>query len=128
MLVTATVAAGCVAGPDAPSPEVLARGAEVYQQSCIQCHGGATGGEISDIPPVHNANGHTWHHADCLLAEIIRDGVPPRQAPDAPVMPAFGDELDDDDIDAVLAHMRTFWTDEQREQQAATTAQQCDEA
>lgn len=121
----ALVLVGCSGSAPAADPATLARGEAIYQQSCIRCHGGATGGEISDIPPVHNANGHTWHHPDCLLEEIIRDGLPPRSNPDAPVMPGFADELTDDDIDAVLAHIRTWWTPQQREQQAATTAEAC---
>lgn len=108
-----------------PDPAVVARGAEIYQQSCVQCHGGPTGGEISDIPPVHNANGHTWHHADCLLEEIVRDGMEPRQDPDRPVMPAFGERLSNEDINAVLTHIRTWWTEEQQTEQARITSERC---
>ncbi len=111
--------------PPGPDPATVARGQEIYQQSCISCNGGPSGGEISDIPPVHNANGHTWHHGDCLLEEIVRDGMTPRADPDHPVMPAFGDQLDDDEIDAVLTYFATLWTEEQREQQATVTAQAC---
>ena len=120
-----TLATACTANTNQPSADTLALGAEVYQRSCVQCHGGPTGGEISDIPPVHNDNGHTWHHPDCLLQEIVRDGLPPRADPDHPVMPAFGNELTAEEIDAVIDHISTWWTPEQREQQAAATAERC---
>ena len=123
------VASGC--GPDASRDEsaTVERGQELYERSCASCHGGATGGSISDIPPPHNAEGHTWHHGDCVLADIIRDDSPPRPgAPDDfPTMPAFDDELDDDDIDAILAFIETWWTEEQREFQDERTEADCTE-
>jgi hypothetical protein len=54
---------------------VASHGLGPYDTHCIGCHGGATGGSIDDIPPAHNAEGHTWPHADCQLIEIIRDGL-----------------------------------------------------
>jgi hypothetical protein len=75
-LVAAVVVAGCDAG--SPTSDELARGAELYQAHCVTCHGGPTGGSTSDIPPRHNAEGHTWHHADCDLVDIVNDGLPPR--------------------------------------------------
>lgn len=119
------LAAGCMAAPEQPDDDTLELGAEIYQRSCVQCHGGPSGGQISDVPPVHNANGHTWHHPDCLLREIVRDGLPPRADPDRPVMPAFGDELTEEEISAVIDHISTWWTPEQREQQATATAERC---
>jgi mono/diheme cytochrome c family protein len=108
--------------------EQLARGDELYDADCATCHGGATGGDIADIPPRHNAEGHTWHHPDCELIEIIGNGMPRRPAlpDDAPTMPAFRDRLSDEEIRAVLAHIKTWWTDEQRRFQAQVTDQTCE--
>lgn len=118
-------ASACSGGFD-PDPDVVARGEEVYAASCVQCHGGANGGEISDIPPPHNAEGHTWHHGDCQLEDIVRDGLPPRPgASGQEVMPAFRDELTEAEIDAVLTYVKTWWTSEQRQDQAATTSAEC---
>ncbi|MBW3620768.1 MAG: cytochrome c [Actinobacteria bacterium] len=121
------VAAGCGSGRSPADPGTIARGQEIYEASCVGCHGGPTGGEINEIPPRHNAEGHTWHHGDCILEEIIRDGPEPRpEAPeDFPTMPAFADELRDDDIAAVLAYIRTWWTEEQREFQDERTREDC---
>lgn len=92
----------------------------------MRCHGGATGGAINQIPPVHNANGHTWHHGDCLLEQIILEGVEQRPGvADDQVMPAYADEFDDRDVEALLALVRTWWTSEQREAQAEVTAASC---
>jgi mono/diheme cytochrome c family protein len=115
--------AGC--GGTAQDPEVLAQGREVFARSCASCHGGPTGGEISDIPPVLNDNGHAWHHPDCLLEEIVREGLPTRADPDYPVMRGFEDELDDAEIEATLALIKSWWTPEQREQQAELTTTTC---
>ena len=110
-----------------PAPEVdLARGAELYQMHCVACHGGATGGSISDIPPRHNAEGHTWHHADCDLVDMVLDGLPPREG--FPEMPAFGDRLTEEEVEAILAHIKTWWEPDQREFQAEITDRFCDEA
>ena len=50
--------------PEAGASEGAQRGEALYDEKCASCHGGDSGGEISDSPPPHNANGHTWHHAD----------------------------------------------------------------
>jgi hypothetical protein len=60
-------------------------GLEIYYQNCMACHGGPTGGQIDDIPPPHNAQGHTWHHPDCELEQIVLEGMPPR--PGFPLVP-----------------------------------------
>lgn len=117
---------GCTASPSG-TPEQLARGEELYEANCASCHGGATGGDIADIPPRHNAHGHTWHHPDCELIEIVQNGMPRRPGlpDDAPTMPAFADRLDGDDIRSILAHIKTWWDAEQLKSQQQTTDQAC---
>lgn len=115
---------GCASTTDA-TPEQFARGEELYEANCASCHGGATGGDIADIPPRHNAEGHTWHHPDCELIEIVQDGMPRRPGlpDDAPTMPAFGDRLEEEDIQAILAHIKTWWDDDQLDFQGQVTRQ-----
>ncbi|MDO8531932.1 MAG: cytochrome c [Dehalococcoidia bacterium] len=126
-LVAALVLAACgqAAQPAPAPPEVVQRGARLYGAYCQSCHGDATGGVIQDYPPVHNANGHTWHHPDCVLVRITVEGVPPSPgAPaDAPRMEGF--KLATDDVKAILAYMKTWWTDKQRAFQADVTRQSC---
>ena len=126
-VVVAVVVAGCAAlGTDDEEGARVARGEELYAAHCIDCHGGATGGDIADIPPPHNARGHTWHHGDCELVEWTLRGPPPRPLPpDVPPMPAFDDVLDEADAHAILTSIKTWWTPEQRAHQEQVTEQVC---
>jgi mono/diheme cytochrome c family protein len=118
--------------PGAAVPDVK-RGEQLYTQYCLGCHGGPTGGSLMDYPPRHNPNGHTWHHPDCQLKEIIKDGGDGMTAmmrrmmapPDVPRMPAFKEILTDQDIEAILAFIKTWWTEDQRRYQAQVTRAQC---
>lgn len=115
--------AGCAPGDRADDQETLAEGARLYEANCMQCHGGSTGGSIEDIPPRHNAEGHTWHHPDCELVDIVLEGMPQRG--DLPEMPAFEDRLAEDDVTAILAYLKTWWEPDQREFQEQVTEQAC---
>ncbi|MFQ5684131.1 MAG: c-type cytochrome [Candidatus Binatia bacterium] len=96
------------------SPDRLARGAKVYATSCQPCHGDQDGkGSIGRAHP-HNNNGHTWHHPDPQLKEWILQGKP---GPGFSVMPAFN-YLTDEDVEAILLLIKTWWTAEQRASQA----------
>lgn len=108
------------------------RGQTLYYANCARCHGGPTGGAMMDYPPRHNSNGHTWHHPECALKQIIRDGGDRMTAamemlapPGAPKMLAFKDKLSDTEIDAVLAYIKTMWFSYQRDAQAAVTQESC---
>lgn len=111
----------------------VAGGQQLYEANCQTCHGGPTGGAMMDYPPKHNANGHTWHHADCELTEIIKTGAGPMidmmremmAPPGAPTMPAWREKLTDGEIDAVLAYIKTMWTPEERDVQAEVTQETC---
>lgn len=88
---------------------------------------------MMDYPPRHNANGHTWHHPDCELKQVINSGGDAmteqmRQMmapPDAPRMPAFRDQLANQDIDAVLAYIKSMWTEDERRFQDQVTKEAC---
>ena len=105
------------------------RGEALYAANCSGCHGGPTGGSITDYPPRHNANGHTWHHPDCALVALIESGgdaLKETTAPSAaPTMPAYAGRLSRSDIADVMAYIRLMWTPQQRSVQAQTTATQC---
>lgn len=104
------------------------RGQELYNANCASCHGGPTGGRIDDYPPPHNANGHTWHHPDCALVRVTRDGssgTPEYAPPGAIPMQGFKDRLSPADIDAVIAFIKTMWTPAQRQAQAGFTKEMC---
>ena len=111
--------------------ETLALGEQVYRTSCASCHGLNGEGQFPDAPmqpditgrigaPPHDDTGHTWHHPDDLLYEIIRDGG--MGDPDMfYTMPAMGELLTDEEVIAVVEYIRTMWTEEQRRIQAQRT-------
>src|SRR3546814_14314730 len=67
-------------GPPPLDPEQVKAGRQIYQQYCASCHGPRgevtanweepdTQGELP--PPPHDAEGHTWKHADAVLYRKI---------------------------------------------------------
>ncbi len=97
---------------DADGPAALQGGEELYVATCQRCHGDETGaGGVPGAPP-HHDEGHTWHHPDAQLIDWILNGKP------FTAMPAFGDRLNEADANATLAYIKTWWTDEQRAEQA----------
>jgi len=68
---------------DASNVELVALGQQVYRAQCASCHGVnlegqpnwqqelASGGHPA---PPHDASGHTWHHPDALLFDIVKRG------------------------------------------------------
>jgi mono/diheme cytochrome c family protein len=124
-------AAVAVVGCSSPSDgdvaprEVLEQGQAVYQAHCASCHGAEGEGQpdwkspgpdgVYPAPP-HDSSGHTWHHADADLIEIIQRGGQAvyGSASLRSGMPPFGDVLTDQEIVAVLALIKTFWDEEER--------------
>ena len=115
----------------ATAPDAYAQGEQVYAQNCASCHGENGEGQFPDAPmerdstgrlgaPPHNSNGHTWHHDDDLLYEIVREGGMGTAEMFYP-MPAFGNQLSDEEIESVIFYIRTFWTAEERQNQQAVT-------
>lgn len=113
--------------------ETLQLGQVVYEQSCAECHGIEGEGQFPDNPmqpdetgrfgaPPHNGDGHTWHHDDNLILQIINEGGMGSADSFYP-MPAFGETLTQEEIGAVVAYIKTFWTEEQRMIQAERTLQ-----
>ena len=108
-------------------------GRQVYQANCASCHGanaeGAPNWKTPDAegnfpPPPHDDAGHTWHHPDRVLHEIIRDGFADPLRPGSPKrMPPFGDKLSDAETRAVMAYFKSLWSREHREFQWEVTLQ-----
>ena len=109
------------------SAETLATGLAVYQQHCASCHGARLKGQpewqrplpTGRLPaPPHDASGHTWHHSDRMLFDITKNGT-------AAVvgggyesdMRGFGSILSDDEIRAVLAFIKSSWSERERQYQ-----------
>jgi len=97
------------------------RGSALYAQHCSECHGDNLEGALdwkrpladgSYPPPPHDDSGHTWHHPDELLQEIIAHGGDPATNSK---MPAFGETLSPDEIASVLEFIKSRWGTEARE-------------
>lgn len=113
----------------------VARGRQIYLEQCAACHGQQAEGQPQwkqpdaqgNMPaPPHDDTGHTWHHADGLLYEIIRDGFRDLlKPPESPLtMPAFGDKLNDAEIRAMITYFKSLWSEQNRLFQWQVTQQQ----
>jgi mono/diheme cytochrome c family protein len=126
-------AAGTFISPS--DQQLVARGKVVYANHCAACHGANLEGQPNwrdrlpngRLPaPPHDDTGHTWHHPDAVLIDIIKHGlVPGKTAPSGyeSDMPAYGQLLPDADIVAVLAYIKSSWTSEALELQKQVTLQ-----
>lgn len=99
------------------------QGATLYQQYCATCHGANLEGapdwkkplpDGSLPPPPHDDSGHTWHHPDFLLLQIMAQGGKPLYDG---VMPGFGDQLTSEEMRAILEFMKSRWSRASREYQ-----------
>ena len=100
---------------------LVVQGKAIYANNCAACHGASLQGQPNwrerlpngRLPaPPHDKTGHTWHHPDAILTDIVKNGlVPGRTAPPGyeSDMPAFGKSLSDEEITAVLAYIKSTW-------------------
>ena len=116
---------------DPVTAEQITFGRQVYAQNCASCHGANLEGqqrwkrrlENGRMPaPPHDESGHTWHHSDQDLFDITKLGVGGVVAGYESDMPAFVDILNDEEIAAVLAFIKSTWPERQRGSQARVTA------
>jgi len=95
-------------------PTLIVKGERLYQQNCAVCHGRRAEGDPhwrkrkpdgKLLPPPLDGTGHTWHHSKTLLASIITKGT----ASQGGDMPAWGDKLSIQEIDAILTWIQSRW-------------------
>jgi len=111
----------------------VALGAKIYGAHCANCHGvdlkgAANWREMNEDgslpPPPHDDSGHTWHRPDALLFKITKEGgqaVAPQDFKSG--MPAFAETLSDEEIWAVLAFIKSRWSNDNRARQARISDQ-----
>lgn len=131
LLLAALLLAACEGGRGRAPPD-LARGEAVYAKHCAACHGANLEGQPNwrerrpdgRLPaPPHDATGHTWHHADEVLFDLVKRGMAAYAGPDYKSdMPAYAGTLSDDEIRAVLAYIKSRWPPDIREKQAKIDA------
>jgi len=104
---------GCRPPAPTPNPALVQRGEVLYNTHCLSCHGGREGRPPDPYAPPHTTAGHTWHHPDGQLKEIILNGLTGRGT-----MPAFRGVLSEEDVEAILAYIKTWWGPAERAYQA----------
>ena len=118
---------GWVGDNESPDAEEIALGRSLYAANCARCHGKNLEGQpdwqtrlpSGRLPaPPHDASGHTWHHPDKILLGITRNGLKPYAGEDYQSdMPAFAKILTDQEIEAVVAFIKSTWPEREREYQ-----------
>ncbi len=108
-------------------------GKPLYEQHCASCHGAKMEGQPNwrirmangRLPaPPHDDSGHTWHHSDQVLLNITFNGLvpgvtaPPGYQSD---MPAYKGILSEQQARAVLAYIKTFWSEQSLKTQMEIT-------
>jgi mono/diheme cytochrome c family protein len=122
--------------PGLPAAEVVptldagqvSAGQPLYEVHCAACHGlqgeGQPDWKVRNADgtfpaPPHDSSGHTWHHADALILEIIDQGS---RMPGSPML-AFGDKLNEAEQEAILTYIKTWWGPQERAFQWQVTQQ-----
>jgi S-disulfanyl-L-cysteine oxidoreductase SoxD len=120
---------------DPSERHLVARGKDIYASQCASCHGIELEGQANwrtrlpnnRLPaPPHDETGHTWHHPDAVLFDIVKHGlVPGKTAPQGyeSDMPAYAKLLSDAEIVAVLAYIKSRWPAEALSAQKEVTLQ-----
>lgn len=101
-------------------PDAVLRGELLYSANCASCHGASGEGDPnwqtpnqdgSYPPPPQDVNGHTWHHADQLLVDIILNGS---DFPESR-MPPFAGTLTEADVTDILEYFKSTWGPTERD-------------
>lgn len=119
----------------AVTSEQLGLGQVLYAQNCASCHGADLEGQpnwrrrldTGRMPaPPHDESGHTWHHSDQDLFKLTKLGVGAVIPGHESDMPAFEGILSDGQIMAVLAYIKSRWSEQIQVKQAEITKQHGD--
>ncbi len=99
------------AAAEAPPAAVMARGLAVYKDRCADCHGAQGEGASPAYPALAGNRAVTLTVPTNLIRVVLGGGFAPDTAgqPRPYGMPPFGHELNDEDVAAVLTHIRHSW-------------------
>lgn len=95
----------------------ITKGGRLFRQHCAACHGTNAEGAQNwrqrnpdgkyPAPPL-DGSGHAWHHPMNVLQMTIREGTQKIGGS----MPAWGNKLSADEIDAIIAWFQAKWPEE----------------
>jgi mono/diheme cytochrome c family protein len=113
ILLSALLLTSCF-GDDAPISNAQL-GQVTFEKNCATCHGKDGEGVVKDwkkrqadgnypAPPV-NGSAHAWHHSPKTLLSTINNGG----AKLGGQMPAFKDQLSEEEKQALLDYMYSLW-------------------
>ncbi|ABI58340.1 c-type cytochrome [Nitrosomonas eutropha] len=120
---------------DPADTNLVMQGKAIYANNCASCHGESLEGQpdwrqrlpSGRLPaPPHDKSGHTWHHPDAMLVDMVKNGLvpgktaPPRYESD---MPAYGEVLTDEEIVAVITYIKGSWPPKVLQAQKEATLQ-----
>ncbi len=111
----------------------ITKGHALYGVHCARCHGKNLEGQpnwqtplpTGRLPaPPHDKTGHTWHHTDEALRGKTKLGLKPFAGDNYESdMPAFGAILSDEEIEGILAYIKSTWPERQTTYQQQITQQ-----
>lgn len=90
----------------------MSRGAQLYQVYCVQCHGvsgngkGVNAAHLAVVPRDHTDTGEMSARTDDELFKVVQRGG--KSINKSVLMPAWGGNLGDDDIHALVTHLRAL--------------------
>ena len=92
------------------SPDRAEQGRVAYLQTCAMCHGMQAEGYANDLAaPALDSSEHASHHSDQQIHDWIFKG----KLGLGTQMPAYGDQLSDEELHAIIAYLHTLWTPDQ---------------
>lgn len=113
-------------------PATVALGAGLYADFCAACHGANLEGQDNwqtrqpngRLPaPPHDVTGHTWHHPDIQLFQIVKYGTAALVGDGYESdMAGYDGILTDAEIAAVMAYIKSTWPDQIIERHDAMNA------
>jgi len=89
-----------------------AAGQSMYEKACSMCHGltgkgdGSTAAALNPKPRNHTDGQYMNTLTDDYLFKVIKEGG--ASVGKSPLMPAWGAQINDDDIHSVVAYLRTL--------------------
>jgi mono/diheme cytochrome c family protein len=107
----ATAGAPAPALADGRSEQMVARGQKLYEQHCVDCHGGDGQGIPPAYPPLAGNRALTMHEPVNAIRIVLNGGFAPATAgnPRPYGMPPYSHVLNDEEVAAVVSYLRASW-------------------